>query len=339
MENNNQNILHPHDGFFKTAFSMQEVVEQYINDFLPENLVKNIDFKTLKEDKTDYITPALQSYFSDVVWQCNYGKHKVPVKVTFLFEHKSYIAKRPHLQLLRYMLEIWDHCERNNLDLTVVIPIIVYHNDKKQKWVKKPFPSYFKHIDETLNAYIPNFDYLLTDLTQYTSEQLLAMNMSLLLKTFMTLRFFKNEKMIFKHLKAMFVQLDGNGENAYLTKFFLAQFLYVSLNTEFDGPKAKKLLNELDKSNNMSTYEYLLNDTIQTLEARALERGMERGMEKGMERGMEKGMEKEKDNQKYLFTSNLILSTDFDDAKIALLAAVSISFVQELRAELNSTKN
>ncbi len=221
------------------------------------------------------------------------------------------------------MLEIWDHCERNNLGLAVVIPIIVYHNEKKQKWVKKTFSSYFKHVDETLNAYIPNFDYLLTDLTQYSSEQLLAMSMSLLLKTFMTLRFFKNEKMIFKHLKAMFVQLDDNGENAYLTKFFLAQFVYVTTNTDFTGTKAKKLLQELNTSNNMSTYEYLLKDAIETIEARAIERGMEKGME----------------NQKYLFTSNLLLSTDFDDEKIALLAAVSLSFAQQLRAQLNLTKN
>ncbi len=76
----------------------------------------------------------------------------------------------PHLQLLRYMLEIWEYCEKNKLPLIAVIPIIVYHNKHQRKWIKKPFESSFKHIDEDLKPFIPTFDYQLTDLTQYSQE-------------------------------------------------------------------------------------------------------------------------------------------------------------------------
>jgi hypothetical protein len=55
---------------------------------------------------------------------------------------------------------------------------------------------------------------------------------------------------------------------------------------------------------------------------------------KGTEKGIEKGIEKGKD----IFVRNLLLNTDFSDAKIALLADVSLDFVQKTRLELSQKK-
>ena len=54
-----------------------------------------------------------------------------------------------------------------------------------------------------------------------------------------------------------------------------------------------------------------------------------RGTEKGIEKGMEKGIEAEN----YIFVTNLLLDTDFDDAKISRLANVSLAFVQKVKDE------
>ena len=64
--------------------------------------------------------------------------------------------------------------------------------------------------------------------------------------------------------------------------------------------------------------------------------GLEEGMEKGMEEGLGKGMEEGRKQKDLTFATNLIISTDFDDDKIANLVGVNLSFVQHLRQEILS---
>ena len=61
-----------------------------------------------------------------------------------------------------------------------------------------------------------------------------------------------------------------------------------------------------------------------------------RGTQKGEERGMEKGKEREALKKNYLFVTDLLLETDFDDAKIARLVKVSEAFVQQVKEERNA---
>ena len=53
------------------------------------------------------------------------------------------------------------------------------------------------------------------------------------------------------------------------------------------------------------------------------------------QRGEIRGMEKERYNSKVNFITNLLLMTDFDDAKIGLTADIDLDFVRELRAKLS----
>ena len=62
---------------------------------------------------------------------------------------------------------------------------------------------------------------------------------------------------------------------------------------------------------------------------------IEMGIEKGIDLGIEKGIEKEKINKELQFATSLIISTDFDNEKIAILVGVSVEYVQNLRKELN----
>ena len=65
-------------------------------------------------------------------------------------------------------------------------------------------------------------------------------------------------------------------------------------------------------------------------------RGTQKGEERGMEKGMEKGKEREALKKNYLFVTDLLLETDFDDAKIARLVKVSEAFVQQVKEERNA---
>lgn len=68
-------------------------------------------------------------------------------------------------------------------------------------------------------------------------------------------------------------------------------------------------------------------------EKRGLEKGRKEGKKEGLEKGLKKGR-KEAAQEKEEIVSNLIKTTEFDDARIASLTGVTIKRVQEVRTEI-----
>ena len=63
------------------------------------------------------------------------------------------------------------------------------------------------------------------------------------------------------------------------------------------------------------------------------QKGFGKGRVEGRVEGIERGREQEALKKNYLFVNNLLLDTDFDDAKIARLANVTLAFVQTVKDE------
>jgi hypothetical protein len=51
--------------------------------------------------------PELANYYSDRLWSIGFKESKEIYQLLLLFEHKSFVPKRIHIQLLRYMIEDW----------------------------------------------------------------------------------------------------------------------------------------------------------------------------------------------------------------------------------------
>jgi predicted transposase/invertase (TIGR01784 family) len=163
-------INNPHDIFFKETFSDKENTIDFLKQTLPHKLSDKIDYDTLRSDTNTYVDEELREYFSDMVYDCVYNSH-VPVKIVLLFEHKSYIPDYPHLQILRYLLNIYQTSLKQDKKLKPVIPIIFYHGT--EKWESYRFYMSFESIDETLKLFIPDFNYLLMDLSDYSDKQII----------------------------------------------------------------------------------------------------------------------------------------------------------------------
>ena len=305
--------LQSHDNFFKTAFSMREIMEDYLRAFLPKNLVEGIDFERLEQDNTKYATSSIKSFEADVVWNCDFGKNKTKTKIAFLLEHKSFQPQYPHLQLLRYMLEIWQNNESNNEVLTPVVPIIVYHNKDGRAWKVKPFLDYFQEIEEELQQFVPQFDYHLTDVTKLNMEDIVAMQVRLLANALLSLRYGSDAEWVLQNVETLFSgAYDENNE--YQMNFFATQFVYLIKNNELSDENIDIILDKIPNNLEMTGYD------------RIIQRGINLGIEKGIEKGVSA---KEKE-----FATSLILSTEFNDTKIADLVGVTVEYVKQLRKEL-----
>lgn len=173
----------PHDKFFKAAFSRKDVCAALIENRFPEPLRKRLDISTLELTNGSFVDDELNQHFADLVYQCTYsGEQKV--KIALLIEHKSYQEDYPHLQLMRYLLNVWQEDRKHNLKLTPVIPLVIYHGHGR--WKYAPFTSYFIATDSVLEDFIPEFRYLLHDLSAWPDKEILAFqNQFLALATFL----------------------------------------------------------------------------------------------------------------------------------------------------------
>lgn len=230
-----KNLVNSHDRFFKELFSKKEEVSEFVSKTFPQELSDKLNLETLEIDKTEYVDNKLRTSFSDIVYNCKYGKDTI-VKISFLFEHKSYPESYPHLQLLGYMLKIWETQIKQKQDLTPVIPIIFYHGEKK--WNKKPFENYFSGIDEILRNFIPIFDYQIIDTSNYSDAQIQQVFSSLELQIGMLiLKNIYNEQKILKEIHNFFANINQLLQTEKGEQFFETLVTYLYFATDIETQK------------------------------------------------------------------------------------------------------
>ena len=169
---NKEKIINPHDKFFKEFFSKEQEAREFLSMYLPEDIKKIIDLSTLSISKDSFIEKELQEYFSDILYEVDLKGQ--PAWIYLLFEHKSYPDVLVSFQLLRYMVKIWEQFLNQKQiykGLHPIIPFVIYHG--KAKWkISKQFADLFSPLDPILSVYIPDFTYILYDLSHLSDDQI-----------------------------------------------------------------------------------------------------------------------------------------------------------------------
>ncbi len=227
-------IASQHDKYFKEIFSRKEEMTDFITNALPQ-IAKYLDINTLQLDTTQYIDKKLQVGYSDLVYNCKYA-NKIDLKIALLFEHKSQTEDYPQLQLLAYMLKIWQTNIKQSEKLMPIIPILFYHG--AEEWTTKKFEDYFTGIDDTLKKYLPSFEYELINTANLSDEQIKKMFQMYSLKTGILLmkHIFDNPDLLISELENIFEYLHKlletqNGRNLFETTLI---YLYSNLKNEHE---------------------------------------------------------------------------------------------------------
>ncbi|SHF12553.1 Rpn family recombination-promoting nuclease/putative transposase [Caloramator proteoclasticus] len=167
-------IQNPHDKFFKEVFSNIEVAKDFIINYVPKEIVEIIDLDTLSLQKDSFINEQLKEVYSDMLFKAKINNYEG--YIYFLFEHKSYVSRQTALQLLRYVVEIWDmNIKKEGVGkLPVIIPLVIYHGN--ERWnIRNDLGTIiegYEELKEEVKRYIPNFEYLLYDLSSYEDEDI-----------------------------------------------------------------------------------------------------------------------------------------------------------------------
>ena len=264
-----KNLINSHDRFFKQLFSGKEEVSEFVAKTFPPELAKKLNLETLELDKTEYVDKELKTSFSDIVYNCVYSKD-TQVKISLLFEHKSYPESYPHFQLLGYMLKIWQTQIKQKQNLTPVIPIIFYHGEKK--WSQKPFDKYFEGLDEILQKFIPAFDYQIIDTSTYTDEQIQQLFDSLELQIGMLImKNIYNEQKIMQEITGFFAGINQLLQTEKGEQFFetLVSYLYYATKIE-----TRKLVEKMRTISPKAEQKFI--STAMRLEMKGIEKGIKK---------------------------------------------------------------
>lgn len=205
------------------TFSRLEVAESFIREVFPEELKERLNFSALKRVSDSFTDEELDEYLADVVYQTEYAGQKT--LVTLLFEHKSYIQKYPHLQLLQYILNVWKEECKQKKKLSVVIPIIIHHGNGV--WKYKSMKSYFKGLHPTLEKFVPDFEYLLFTLDKIEDHQIANFQNVLLSTTAMLLKHSHDSEQEFLKLSSFWAEKLNRLDADKQIDFIKTVFLYI----------------------------------------------------------------------------------------------------------------
>lgn len=282
-----QPVSAPHDHYFKANLGQAEIAADFLKNYLPPPLARQMDFKSLQLQNSSFIEPELKQLYSDLLYRAKMGKKET--YLYFLFEHKSSSDKNITLQLLGYLLSIYRESQRKNPSelLPLVLPIVFYHG--KNPWTAGRYFSdllcTYEGLQEDLRVYIPEFTYLLYDTNAYRKEELLG---EIPLQIF--LRMMKSilagdQSDFYTTLNETIRLLEVLQDEKRQIEIFEQMIRYIfSAREDADFESIKKQVEAISRERSEE-----LMSIAEKLEQRGLEKGMQLGKEQGLKLGIIEG--------------------------------------------------
>lgn len=287
-------LENPHDCFFKDllgrGLSWQPIfwrITCFLANYLPPEVLPHLDVTAPEVLSNSFVDEDLREHLTDALFRVR-DRTGAPALVYILLEHKSSPWLWTLLQLLRYLVAIWEQARREgNTHLPVIIPVVFYHGHTRWN-VAEDIAGLVAHRDEpALRAWTPSFRYWLCDLSRFSPE---AIKGSALLQAgLLVLRYvFSNE--LPERLREIF-QLIARLEQQSVTEYLGTVLRYLAatgtpLRWQTVKAAAKEALKEQAEALMKAPF---VTEIWQEALAQGLEQGLEKGLEKGNAQGREQG--------------------------------------------------
>ena len=274
------------DKLFKKIFGNRKNTRDFLKKVLPLEIKECLDFSTIKIDPTNYISDEFKESYSDLVVKAKLKSsqgNKIPTDIYFILEHKTTGKVKIFMQILKYMVLVWEQDLNENRPLRPIIPVVFYHG--QEKWqVPFSFADQFR-VDKEIKPFLLDFRYILFDTNPWDfrdeNNRELRENVFLFTALVLMKAAFKNDTAAVREIFHFWYE-RGLIENKQMVLFFLA---YIFHTQEIDRVKLEKMLEE-SKING--------GDIMPTLAQQLIKEGRKEGIKEGEKRGEKRGEIKEK---------------------------------------------
>lgn len=166
----------------KIIFGDNTLCSQFLRDYIPLPYLKDVHPEDIEDVSERFVPLFAEERNADRVKKVNIRGDK-PFFLVSLIEHKSHVDYNVCMQIFRYMVYIWDAYEKEaeqrlkgiskrvGFKYPVVLPIVYYEG--AESWtVPGDFKSRLQQ-GEAFGKYVPDFEYYLVPLKDYSNEELL----------------------------------------------------------------------------------------------------------------------------------------------------------------------
>lgn len=167
----------PHDAIFKWTFSKREHAAGLLRAALPAAWVIAADFRTLRLENRSFISRALRSRHSDLVFSIRMRGQKVYFYI--LVEQQREVQALMIVRLGIYMMRLYEELLRdhpNLKEIPPILPLLVHHSDTG--WTAATAFQDVIALDDALRAelrpYLPHFAMRLIDLHEEQATNLVT---------------------------------------------------------------------------------------------------------------------------------------------------------------------
>ena len=128
------------------------------------------------------------------------------------------------------MTNIWHEEQKQKKQLSVVIPIIIYHG--YTSWKQVSLRSYFKDTRSDLFRFLPEFDYLLFSLNEFSDKQIANFKNTFLKLATMILKHGRDKKEDFLKIESFLIESIKELELQNQYDYISSVIIYLENTTE-----------------------------------------------------------------------------------------------------------
>ena len=272
-------IRHIHDKHFRESMSHKDLAQDFLDNYLPPAVRRHVDLSTLALCKDSFVSADKSTFYSDLLYKVA-TTSQAEAYIYLLFEHKSSPDRFTALQMLRYMVEIWEqYLDQHPASITLpfIVPIVVYHGPSRQQGIS--MGELVDMPDEAMKIYMPDFALDFLDFSPKTDRKIKG---QILTQLFIHCLQAKNEPKAVHRLVEIFTLIAQLDDSATSMEWMRSIFIYINQVMDID----KDVVTKLTRLHLTANKE----DAIMTIAEQWRIEGETRGLMKGRMEGEAQGL-------------------------------------------------
>ncbi len=173
------------DTAFKKVLEEPELFIQFLEDFVEIDLLKGIKSEDVEDVSERFLPLISENKDGDTIKRIKIKGQGEPLYVIGIIEHQSHNNFRMSFRMLQYIVYVLEDYEKEvrgqsmsdptmlkNFRYPPVLPIVFY--DGIESWTAETNFKDRVHLKEIFDIYIPSFEYMVINLSNYTREDLIS---------------------------------------------------------------------------------------------------------------------------------------------------------------------
>ena len=171
------------DSFGKMIFGNNELCAQFLREYTNIEQLKNVQSADIEDISNRFTHMFAEEREADVIKKINIEADDMTFYLISLIEHKSNVDYNVVMQILRYMVFIWEDYEKKENGRTKgiskkkqfkyppILPIIYY--DGIVNWTSSLHLKERIYLSEIFGKYVPDFECMLIPLHKYSNQEIM----------------------------------------------------------------------------------------------------------------------------------------------------------------------